>query len=317
MSCPLNSESFKKNGVKRVEVSADHEGQRIDNFLARHLKGVPKAAIYRMIRTGQVRINGKRCKPVNKVSRGDEVRIPPARTNADGTVRVSDAVLEQVHAAILFEDDDYLVINKPSGMAVHAGSNLPWGLIDALRQARPGQYVELAHRLDRETSGCVALAKSGPALRHLSDQFRGNTITKHYLCLMDGRLKEARVEVDAPLRRCPGASEHQMEVHEEGKSAVTRFRLLQAFADCSYVEAELLTGRTHQIRAHAAHLGLPLAGDERYSSKTSLEAWKARGLRRLFLHAHDLRFASISGASLAVNAPLPPPLREVLERLEN
>ncbi len=313
MSCHLKSESIKKCAVRRVEVSPDRDGQRIDNFLSTQLKGVPKPAIYRMIRTGQVRINGKRCKPERKLAAGDEVRIPPARTLDSGPFTVSAAVINQVQAAILYEDANYLVIDKPSGMAVHSGSHLPWGLIDAVRQARPGEYVELAHRIDRETSGCVALARTGHALAHLAAQFRNGTVVKRYLCLLDGRMKETRLAVDAPLLKVRQGDEHMMETDEEGKQALTHFRLLQAFADCSYAEAELFTGRTHQIRVHAAHIGLPLAGDDRYGSAAALKKWKARGLKRLFLHAHHLSFESLSGAAIDCNSLLPDSLRRVLD----
>lgn len=310
------SELNNKSAVKQVTVSPDRAGQRLDNFLSRHMKGLPKSAIYRLIRTGQVRINGKRCKPDRKVLAGDEVRIPPIRTPESGEVEVSDAVIQQVRAAVLHEDQNYLVINKPSGMAVHSGSNLPWGLIDAVRQAWPGQYVELAHRIDRETSGCVVLAKNGDALKHLSRQFRSGTMVKKYLCLMDGHLKEARVAVDAPVLKTRYGNEHVVAIDDEGKEALTHFRLLHAYADCSYVEAEIFTGRTHQIRVHAAHLGQPLAGDDRYADIGSLKKWKARGLKRLFLHSHQLSFDSVAGGTLNCNAPLPDQLRDVLDRIE-
>jgi len=315
MSCRLNSESIKKYTVRHAKVSQDRSGQRIDNFLAAQMKGVPKSAIYRMIRTGQVRVNGGRCKPEYKLAAGDEVRIPPVRSRDTGPVQVSQDVVDQVTAAILYEDTDYLVIDKPCGMAVHSGSQLPWGLIDAVRQARPGEYVELAHRLDRETSGCVALARNGRALAHLAGQFRNGEVVKFYLCLLDGRIKEARVEVDAPLRKVRTGDEHEMQTDESGKAALTQFRLLQAFGDCSYVEAELFTGRTHQIRVHASHLGLPVAGDQRYSNANSLKKWRSRGLNRLFLHAHRLSFRSLDGETITCHALLPDALRQVLDRL--
>lgn len=315
MSCHVDSESIKKRAVRRVEVSPDRNGQRVDNFLSSQMKGVPKPAIYRMIRTGQVRINGKRCKPEHKLTAGDEVRIPPARTLDHGPVRVSAPVIKQVQAAILYEDVNYLIIDKPSGMAVHSGSTLPWGLIDAVRQARSGEYVELAHRIDRETSGCVVLARNGQALAHLAAQFRNGTVVKHYLCLLDGRMKEARVVVDAPLLKVRQGDEHMMQTDDEGKQALTHFRLLQAFSDCSYAAAELFTGRTHQIRVHAAHIGLPLAGDDRYGSAQALKKWQARGLKRLFLHAHHLHFESLSGAAIDCNSLLPDSLRGVLDQI--
>lgn len=310
------STSDKRNGVRLVRVDTDHHGQRLDNFLASQLKGVPKAAVYRMIRTGQVRINGGRAKPASRLAEGDEVRIPPARTRESQETLVSAQVRQQLREAILHEDHDLLVVNKPAGMAVHAGSGLPWGLIDALRQDRKGEYLELAHRLDRETSGCLVLARSGAALGHLAEQFRSGTVRKYYLCLLDGRLPEDLVEVDAPLARTDGGPGGPVEVQEDGKQARTRFRLLQRFHDCSYVEAELLTGRTHQIRAHACHLGLPLAGDAKYADREAVKRWKARGLGRLFLHAHRLGLNAPSGEELEFNAPLPDALREVLDRLE-
>ena len=315
---PVNGKETRSKdrpGVRHVTVTRDHDGQRIDNFLARELKGVPKTAIYRIIRTGQVRISGKRCKPNHKVGVGDDVRIPPAHTREQGDFQVSDAVIRQVRNAIIHEDKDFIVIDKPSGMAVHSGSNLPWGLIDAVRQARPGEFVELAHRIDRETSGCVVLARSGEALRHVSDQFRDGKVIKRYLCLLDGHLKEAKVVVDEPVLKLRQTGSHTVETDDEGKEALTHFHLLQAYADCSYAEAEIFTGRTHQIRVHAAHLGLPLAGDDRYSSEASQRKWKKRGLRRLFLHAHSIRFESPGGDEISCNALLPDALRKVLDQV--
>lgn len=305
-----------RSGVRLVKVDTDHHGQRLDNFLSGQLKGVPKAAVYRMIRTGQVRINGGRARPASRLQEGDQVRIPPARTRESQETTVSAEVRQQVRQAILHVDRDLMVVNKPAGMAVHAGSGLPWGLIDALRQDRPGEYLELAHRLDRETSGCLVLARNGAALGHLARQFRDGTVLKYYLCLLDGRLPEDLVEVDAPLSRTDAESRGPVEVNDDGKQARTRFRLLQRYRHCSYVEAELLTGRTHQIRAHAKHLGMPLAGDSKYADREAVKRWKGRGLGRLFLHAHRLGLAAQSGEELEFNAPLPDPLREVLDRLE-
>ena len=310
------SKPNKSSGAHLVRVDSDRAGQRLDNFLSTQLKGVPKSAVYRMIRTGQVRINGGRCKPSSRLDEGDDVRIPPAHTREKGCVTVSDRVRTQLEEAILFENQDLIVINKPSGMAVHSGSGLPWGLIDAIRQARPGEYVELAHRLDRETSGCLILARNGAALKHLSAQFRDGQVDKRYLCLMNGQMHEALVEVDAPLRKVHSGDQGQVEVSDDGKAALTHFQLLQAYQDCSYVEVELFTGRTHQIRAHAKYIGLPLAGDDKYSSRESLRKWKKRGLGRIFLHAHRLALKSPSGESLTLDAPLPATLRKVLDGLE-
>jgi len=304
------------SGVRLVQVDPDHAGQRLDNFLAARLKGVPRAAVYRMIRTGQVRINGGRCKAASRLEVGDEVRVPPARTVERGEFNVPEGACRQIEAAILFENADLMVVDKPSGMAVHSGSGLPWGLIDVVRRIRPDGYIELVHRLDRETSGCLVLAGNGAALKHLSTQFREGKVGKKYLCLMDGNMPQSDMDVDAPLEKIQAGDQHQVVVRDDGKSARTRFRLLQSFRSCSYAEAELFTGRTHQIRAHAKHLGLPLAGDDRYASRESLKKWKKRGLGRIFLHAHRLGLNALSGEPLTFDAPLPGPLRKVLDGLE-
>lgn len=310
------SNKNKTSGVYIVSVDGDRAGQRLDNFLAARLKGVPKSAIYRMIRTGQVRINGGRCKASSRLEEGDQVRVPPAKTREKGEFTVSDQVCRQIAAAVLYEDQDMLVIDKPSGMAVHSGSGLPWGLIDVVRQIRPGEFVELVHRLDRETSGCLLLARSGGALNHLSALFRDGLIKKRYLCLMNGTMRESVIEVDVPLRKIEAGHQAMVEATEDGKPAQTRFHLLQIYPDCSYAEAELFTGRTHQIRAHAKYLGLPLAGDDRYSSRASVRQWKKRGLGRIFLHAHRLELETPSQKSLSLEAPLPEALRKVLNGME-
>jgi len=304
-------------GVRHVQVSSDHEGQRLDNFLSAQLKGLPRSAVYRMIRTGQVRINGKRCKALSRLQTGDSVRIPPARIRENGQPIISERVCSQIQQAVLFRNTDWLVIDKPSGMAVHSGSGLPWGLIDVVRQNYPGEYFELAHRLDRETSGCVVLARNGGALGHITRLFREGGIDKRYLCLLDGCMKESLIEVDAPLKKAHDDHERRVVVSQDGKSALTRFRLLRAYRACSYAEAELLTGRTHQIRVHAANIGMPVAGDSKYSGEESLNKWKSRGLNRLFLHAQQLNFKASSGEDMHFDAPLPVPLKAVIDGLED
>ena len=306
-----------RTSVQLVKVSADRDGQRLDNFLSARLKGLPRSAVYRMIRTGQVRINGGRCKPSTRLCESDEVRIPPARIREQGKTVVSEQVCSQIRGAVLFKNSDVLVLNKPSGMAVHGGSGLPWGLIDVVRQIFPGEYCELAHRLDRETSGCLVLARNGKTLKHLTGLFRDGRVQKFYLCLLDGEMKDPVIEVDAPLKKVQAGAERQMEVNAEGKPALTRFRRLQAFAGCTYAEAELLTGRTHQIRVHARHMGMPLAGEARYASKESVKQWKKKGLHRVFLHAQRLSFETSSGEEMEFNAPLPENLKAVLDRLED
>ncbi len=306
-----------KTSVRLVTVSADHAGQRLDNFLSARLKGLPRSALYRMIRTGQVRINGGRCKPSTRLCEEDAVRIPPARIREQGEMIISDPVCGQIRDAVLFKNSDLLVLNKPSGMAVHAGSGLPWGLIDVVRRIHPGEYCELAHRLDRETSGCLVLARNGKSLKHLTGLFREGRVQKFYLCLLDGEMKQPLIEVDAPLKKVQVGAERQVEVHAKGKPALTRFRRLQAYAGCTYAEAELLTGRTHQIRVHARHIGMPLAGEARYASKESVKQWKQKGLHRVFLHAQRLSFTTSSGEEMDFAAPLPENLKAVLDRLED
>jgi 23S rRNA pseudouridine955/2504/2580 synthase len=303
-------------GVRLETVGDDHDGQRVDNFLSARLKGAPRSLVYRLIRTGQVRINGKRCKPASRLCGGDQVRIPPVRVQERGEVQFSDRVLQQVRDCILHEDGEILLINKPSGMAVHAGSGLPWGLIDVLRRLYPDEFLELVHRLDRETSGCLLVARSGQALNRIAEQFRDGSVDKRYLCLMIGTLQESVVEVDAPLARVQAGQKRLVEVSPDGKQALTRFHRLQIYPDATYAEAELFTGRTHQIRVHAQHLGMPLAGDQKYSGRDSVRQWRSHGLRRIFLHAHALRLVNGKGREMDFNAPLPEELRAVLSGLE-
>ena len=310
-------EHDKAGGVQFASVDSDRDGQRIDNFLSARLKGVPRSLVYRLIRTGQVRIDGKRCKPSTRLSAGDTVRIPPVPRTGGEAARVPDSARAALRAAILHEDADVLAVDKPAGMAVHAGSGLAWGVIDALRQDRPGEFLELVHRLDRETSGCLLLARNGAALKRLGAAFRAGEVGKFYLCLLTGRLQQDRVEIDAPLSRASGGQRRLVEVTAHGKPARTRFRRLQCFGDATYAEAELLTGRTHQIRVHAAHLGAALAGDDKYGGRDTLRAWRRRGLRRIFLHAHRTVVPGPGDSSLELNAPLPDELRRVLDALSH
>jgi 23S rRNA pseudouridine955/2504/2580 synthase len=301
--------------VKELRVPDDREGQRLDNFLARHLKGLPRAALYRLIRTGQVRVNGGRAKPDRKLSAGDAIRVPPVEYREPGDATVSQAVGEQIEQAILFEDEDLIVVDKPSGIAVHAGSGLAWGLIDAVRQIRPGKRIELVHRIDRETSGCLVLACSAQALQSLAEQFREGQVTKRYLCLLAGELKQAVVVVDEPIAATRRGGEKHMSVDEDGRNAITRFTQLERYAEATYARAEILTGRTHQIRVHAHHIGAPLAGDRKYGTRQQAKSWSHRGLKRLFLHAAELTLTAPSGEEIGFDAPLPPELRACLDGL--
>ena len=301
--------------VNYVEVSQDRDGQRLDNFLTARLKGLPRSVIYRIIRTGQVRVNGGRAKPATRLETGDVVRIPPASVRENKSGDIPPAVLQLLNRSICYEGHGVMVIDKPAGMAVHSGSGLSWGVVDVVRKMRPGKNVDLVHRLDRETSGCLLLALDGDALRELNTQIKNNQIEKRYLCLLDGQLKHDLVEVNEPIGKFERSGQRFMRVDPEGKPAHTTFRLLQNYGSCSFAEAQLHTGRTHQIRVHAVHLGMSLVGDKRYSPATRQKFWKAQGVKRMFLHAHQVRFYTRDGEEQLVSAPLSQELSAILEGL--
>jgi len=306
--------------VRLVEVMADEAGQRIDNFLARHLKGVPKSYIYRILRRGEVRVNSGRVQAKYKLREGDRVRIPPVRVAEAVANPVGPAIGMDLERRILFENNLCLVLNKPAGVAVHGGSGLSYGVIEALRAARPGSaYLELAHRLDRETSGCLVVAKRRSFLRAFHEQLRSGAVGKHYLALLAGDWQGGNRTVDVPLRKNQlRGGERMVTVDSEGKQAVTVFKPLQRYAQATLVEVELKTGRTHQIRVHAAHLGHPLAGDDKYGDDAFNRRMREFGLRRLWLHAQLIEFSlPPGGEELALNAPLDDDLKAVLDRLES
>lgn len=296
-------------------VPEDRDGQRLDNFLMAQLPGLPRSAVYKIVRTGQVRVNGKRAKPFKKLRAGDEVRIPPVQTRHQQAARVPDSVVERIEASIVHEDGDLIVCNKPSGIAVHGGSGLDWGLIEALRQSRNDKGLDLVHRLDRETSGLLLVAKNGKALRELQGRFERRETDKGYLTLLHGRLPGDLWTVDEPLAKREVSGERFMVVDPEGKPSVTTFRRLENVGDATFAEARPLTGRTHQIRAHAVFLDAPCAGDPRYLSEEALALWRKRGLDRLFLHAHSLAFDGLNGEPVHFSCPLPEELSRVLDRL--
>lgn len=301
--------------VQMVEVPSARAGQRLDNFLLARLNGVPKSLVYRIIRKGQVRVNGKRAKPFQKLVAGDRVRVPPVRQNNPGNVQVPAAVIEQLEEALIHEDEHLLVCDKPAGLAVHSGSGVRWGLIDAFRQSRGTDTIDLVHRLDRETSGVLVLSKTHEMLKHLHQQFGQRQTQKKYLTLLDGTLPEERLLVDQPLLRQEVSGERLVLANDEGQSAQTEFIVLQRYGPCSLVEATPLTGRTHQIRAHAAFLGSPCAGDRKYGFKERRAFWQQAGLTRLFLHAHSLAFNDLNNEPLLFSSPLAAELSQVLDGL--
>jgi 23S rRNA pseudouridine955/2504/2580 synthase len=303
--------------VEIVAVAEDRDGQRLDNFLAGRLKGVPKSLVYRICRTGEVRVNGRRAKPDQRLAAGDEVRIPPVRVaERSPDAPPPDTQLERIEAAIIHEDRDFLVIDKPAGVASHGGSGISFGAIELLRAARPRDTLELVHRLDRDTSGVLVLARKRSALTALQTEIREGRVEKRYLALIEGALPQARLLVDAPLRKSVlQGGERMVRVDDEGKPSRSRFSEVERYADASLVEVALETGRTHQIRVHAQHIGHALAGDEKYGDRTFNKTMRERGLKRLFLHAARFQF-EIGERSCAFSAPLAPELAAVLDTLK-
>ncbi len=304
--------------VRIHEVTPDEAGQRLDNFLLAQLKGVPRTLVYKLVRKGQVRVNKGRVRPPYRLQAGDQVRIPPVRLPDPSTPRTSPRVGELIDAAVLLEDEHLLVVDKPSGMAVHGGSGVSAGLIENLRAMRGDQQrLELVHRLDRATSGCLLLAKKRSALRALHEQLRNNQFEKRYLLLVKGRWELGSRGVDAPLKvNQRQGGERVVTVDVDGKPARTHFRPVECYGDASLLEATLETGRTHQIRVHAAWAGHPLAGDARYGDEAFNRQCQARGLKRLFLHASALGFEHpVSGEPILVSAPLPAMLANFLDAI--
>lgn len=298
------------------EVTNDEAGRRLDNYLTSVFGGVPRSLVYRVIRSGEVRVNGRRAKASQRLAAGDKVRVPPHSAPDSTAPIIGRAIKDAVEQSVLFEDEHLMVVSKPSGMAVHAGSGLPFGVIDVARAIRPScPKLELVHRLDRETSGCLMLAKDGATLRALHQQLRAGTMSKAYLALLAGELPEGSITCTAPLLMAPdGQGERRAEVSPEGLHAQTGFCGETWFADWTLAKVSLATGRTHQIRAHAAHLGYPVAADTRYGQPIQNEKARQIGLKRLFLHAHTLTFEHVN-RPMTVVAPLPIDLARVLDTL--
>jgi 23S rRNA pseudouridine955/2504/2580 synthase len=314
-----------RSSVQQHVVGEDGTGQRLDRVLARLLPGVPATRIFRLIRKGEVRVNGKRARPEQRLVSGDRVRVPPVHARSEsaqvlaagGVARVPPALIARVTAAIVHEDERLLVLDKPAGLAVHGGSGLSYGVIEALRAARPREPLELAHRLDRDTSGILMIARKPAALRVLHELLREGAVRKSYLALVAGRWQLGRKLIDAPLQtEARVRGERTVRVGVGGKSARTQFALVQQFgAIASLVEATLETGRTHQIRVHAAYCGHPVAGDLKYGDPAVNAALRELGLARMFLHAHSVSFDWPQGGQVSISAPLPAELRRVLDAL--
>ena len=312
-----------RDAVRRVIVGEEGEGQRLDNYLLRLLKGVPKSHVYRIVRSGEVRVNRGRAAPDTRLARGDEVRIPPIRSRAPSRASTQPpSAVPDEQLRVLFEDDALLALDKPAGVAVHGGSGVSFGVIERLRRARPeSRFLELAHRLDRDTSGVLLIAKRRAALTALHAQLRDGAVDKRYAVLVRGRWRDAKRIVDLPLEARTVGGEKRVRVGEQGRHARTIFRLVQRYPTeppLALLEAELMTGRTHQIRVHLTHLGFPLAGDDKYGDFGWNKTLAKQGLKRMFLHARSVDLAHpITGAPLHIESPLAPDLAQFLARVDD
>jgi 23S rRNA pseudouridine955/2504/2580 synthase len=311
--------TLSKGSVTWREIDESAHDQRIDNFLHKILKGVPKSHIYRIVRGGEVRVNGRRVEVAYRLQSGDKVRLPPVRTTRPASGPATRMVKAVFAGQALLEDEDLLVVDKPGGVAVHGGSGISSGVIEQLRQERSGtRFLELVHRLDRDTSGVLVLAKKRSALTALHAQLRDGEVKKHYLVLVLGEWKDARRNVKLALHKYVSASgERRVVVDEDGARAHTVFRLERNFPGFSLLDAELKTGRTHQIRVHLAHLGFPIAGDDKYGDFEANKRLAKQGLKRMFLHAASLQFRHPrTGETVRVQAPLAPALESFLRSLK-
>jgi len=305
-------------GVRFEVVDERGAGQRLDNYLLRILKGVPKTRIYRGLRKGEFRVNKGRAKADYRLAEGDVVRIPPVRTpEPNEPARVPGYWTEMLAGRVIYEDESLLAIDKPSGLAVHGGSGLDFGLIECLRQARPkDRSLELVHRLDRDTSGLILVARKPAALRDLHKQLRDDKVDKRYLALVEGAWPRNRRVIEAPLaKNTLKSGERMVRVSKEGKPSITEFSVIERFGSATLMEAKPVTGRTHQIRVHAQFAGHALLGDAKYSNDTGQALAREMNLKRLFLHARSLSFRVPGGSRITLEAPLDHDLEKILERL--
>lgn len=315
----MSSKNYQLTQVNWITIDNDDSGQRLDNYLFRQFRTVPKSRIYRALRHGEVRVNKKRAKPDYRLAAEDIIRIPPLQVEEKPpNLPVADHWLKQLEQAILLENDDVLVINKPSGLAVHGGSGIDYGLIEAMRILRPhSRRMELCHRLDRDTSGCVIIAKKSSALRAIHKQLREQSLKKYYIALVGGQWPQRKSVVNAPLERYELTNgERMVKVSAAGKESKTLFKVLQHYSRASLIQAMPITGRTHQIRVHALHAGFALAGDSKYCSKEELAWAQAISLKRLFLHASRVEFTLPNHQqTFIVEAPLDNDLQTLLNNL--
>jgi 23S rRNA pseudouridine955/2504/2580 synthase len=315
---PQPENGANRPGVRHIEIDAEQAGRRLDQFLLKLFGTLPRSRVYRLVRKGEVRVNGHRADPAQRLAVHDKVRIPPVRLEPEGgPQRVPKALLERLRRAIIVEEDRLLVIDKPSGIAVHGGSGVSFGVIEVLRALRPEDSLELVHRLDRDTSGCLLVARKASALRVLHALLREGQFEKRYLALVKGHWQHGRTRIDVPLRtdlRVGG--ERTVKAHPSGKASVSEFRPLQFFGKrATLMEVSLHTGRTHQIRVHAAHSGHPLAGDDKYGDPDFNRELAALGLKRMFLHAHSVGFEWPQGGAFSASAPLPADLAAIVDLL--
>ncbi|GAB6069814.1 23S rRNA pseudouridine(955/2504/2580) synthase RluC [Thiomicrorhabdus hydrogeniphila] len=308
--------------VQFVDVGTEDEGQRLDNFLMRHLRKAPKTLIYRIIRKGEVRINKGRAKASTRLVAGDVVRIPPVKVPEKVVVLDSDipvAQLKRIEESVLYEDNDLIVVNKPSGVAVHGGGGINWGLIEVMRVLRPlAKRLELVHRIDRDTSGCLLIAKKASVLKHLHAQMRADQFDKRYLAIVMGAWPKNKPKIDLPLRKDHLADGGwHVKVAQDGKQAISYFKVEQHLKGADLVSVKLKTGRTHQIRVHALSQGCALMGDDKYGNREVNKKYRPLGMKRLALHAQFLGFTHPNTEErMLFEAPLWPDFIKIIDTLK-
>ena len=310
--------------VKYIETTSEDVGQRVDNFLMRHYRSVPKTLIYRIIRKGEVRVNKGRVKQNTRLSEGDMVRVPPIRMPEKTIGDIPPGQMQRIENHILFEDSDLMVINKPSGVAVHGGSGISFGLIEILRAMRPlAKRIELVHRLDKDTSGCILIAKKAMVLRDLHAQIREDKMIKEYLTLLSNHWPKSKHKIDLPLlKNTLQSGERVVKVDPTGKQSISFFKVADSYLNADLVTVRLKTGRTHQIRVHALSQGCPIVGDDKYGDKTVNKNFKKYGIKRLALHAQFLSFRhpnieNEQDSWMKMEAPLHDDFKTAIKNLKN